>query len=117
MERLKKDIYNFRFAIIPVIIYFLIMQIKFGTICPLKAFTGIPCPGCGLTHASIYLFIGQIKKSLEANPTAILWIIAIIAFFIDRYIKKIKVKIFPTFFTIIGVITIAVYILKYFILR
>lgn len=115
MEKLKKDIYNLRFAIIPIAIYLIVMQIAFGTICPMKAFTGIPCPGCGLTHATIYLFTGQFKKSFEANPTAIFWIISVLAFFIDRYFYKLKIKVFPTVFIIVGIMTIIVYILKYFI--
>ena len=69
---LKKDLYNLRFAIIPLIIYCFIMQICFGTICPMKAFTGISCPACGLTHATIYLVTGRWQKAFESNPTVLL---------------------------------------------
>ncbi len=112
MERLKKDIYKIRFAIIPIIIFAIFMQIYFGTVCPLKGFTGIPCPACGLTHATFYLITGNYEKSFQANPTAILWIIAIALFIIDRYVNELKVKPAPTVFAIVAIITTVWYIFK-----
>ena len=104
-SNLKKDLFQIRFAIIPIIIYCVIMQIYFGTICPFKAFTGMDCPGCGLTHAAIYLLKGNFQKSLEANSTCILWLVSILIFLIDRYIYKLKIKPFPIIFIIVGLIT------------
>lgn len=113
MEKLKKDIYNLRFAIPIIILCIILMQSILGTVCPLKGITGIPCPACGLTHASIYLLTGRFEQSFNSNPTAILWIITICLFIIDRYIHKLKIDIFPYIFIITIVITIVWYILKY----
>lgn len=112
---LKKDLYQIRFAIIPLAIYCIAMQIIFHTVCPFKALLGINCPGCGLTHATIYLLTGRFQESIEANPTCILWLIAILLFIIDRYIYKLKIKPFPTIFIIVGLITLIWYF-AYFIL-
>ncbi len=112
MERLKKDFYNIRFAIIPILIFIVTMQTMFGTVCTLKAFTGISCPCCGLTHATVYLFMGRWRDSWNANPTAILWIVAIILFIVDRYIHKFKAKLFPNVFFIVATITVIWYIFK-----
>lgn len=103
---LKRDLYQIRFAIIPLIIYCMVMQIFFGTVCPLKAFTGINCPGCGLTRATFYLVTGQLQASLQSNPTCILWLTTIILFVVDRYIRPLKVKVFPILFIIVGLVTI-----------
>ena len=103
---LKKDLYQIRFAIIPIIIYLILMQLIFKTVCPIKAFLHVDCPGCGLTHAIIYLFLGRLNDSFNANPTAILWIISIGLFIIDRYFYKLKIKPFPTLFIITSIITI-----------
>ena len=107
---LKKDLYNMRFAIIFLAMYCIPMQVLFGTVCYLKAFTGIPCPACGLTHATLYLFMGKFKESFLANPTALFWIISIVLFLFDRYIYKIKIKVFPYLFIIVGIITIIRYV-------
>ena len=111
---LKADLYQIRFAIIPLAIYCIIMQIFFGTVCPIKAFVGIECPGCGLTRATIYMLTGNFQKSLAANPTCILWLITITLFIIDRYIKPLKIKIFPNIFIITGLITIIWYLINLF---
>ena len=111
MKQLQKDIYDIRFAIIPLIIYIIFMQIVFKTVCPFKAITKIPCPACGLTHATIYLLTGRLKESLNANPTCILWLITIFIFSYDRYIKQTKIKPFPFLFIIVSIITIIRYIL------
>lgn len=48
-----------------------------GWICPLKAATGLPCPGCGLTRASIWLVKGDIGAALKLHAFAPVAIIGI----------------------------------------
>lgn len=40
--------------------------------CPFRAITGIPCPGCGLTHACLLMLRGDVKAALEANVLVVL---------------------------------------------
>ena len=110
MNKLKEDIYNIRFAIILIIIYVLLTEIIFGKICPINILFNVDCPGCGLTRAAIALFTLNIKKSLEFNSTCILWLITILLFIIDRYIKKLSIKPFPYLFIIVSIITIIWYL-------
>lgn len=109
MSLVKKDLYNMRFAILVILLYAIIMQYTFGTVCPLKAFFKIDCPACGLTHATIYLLQGRWHDSLVANPTCILWLSGIGLFIIDRYIHPLRIKPFPYLFIIIGIITLVWY--------
>ncbi|WP_442787161.1 DUF2752 domain-containing protein [Flavobacterium suncheonense] len=35
------------------------------SLCPFKMLTGFPCPGCGITKSLVYLYEGDVWKSLE----------------------------------------------------
>ena len=43
------------------------------TLCSLKRFTGLDCPGCGLTRSFIALGHGRWRDSLRFNPAGPLW--------------------------------------------
>lgn len=108
---LKKDLYNIRYALIPISLYCILMQIYFKTICPVKAFLKVDCPLCGMTRATIELLKFNIKESFKYNPMTIPWLIVISLFFIDRYIKKLKIKVFPYCFILISIITLIWYLI------
>ena len=36
--------------------------------CPLASVLGVPCPGCGLTRATLALLHGDLKHALELHP-------------------------------------------------
>ncbi len=40
------------------------------TSCPYRAWTGHPCPLCGVTTAAAHLLLGQFRTSLTINPLA-----------------------------------------------
>ncbi len=47
--------------------------------CPLRALTGIPCPLCGMTRASVAAIHGHVSTSLAYNPAGILLLVAAVA--------------------------------------
>lgn len=111
MKKLLKDLYNYKIIIIVLIIYILFMQLKFGEICIIKVLFNKNCPGCGLTRAFIYLLKGDFNKSIETNFTLIFWIVFIILFVTDRYIKKLNFRIVPSALIILCVITFIRYLI------
>lgn len=117
MQQLKKDLYENWFALLLVIVYLISMELLFHTLCPFIALFNFPCPGCGLTRACLLILTGRFKMSLAYNPTAIFWIISILCFIYDRYIKKIVIKPFPYMFIFTSLITIIWYVIRIFILR
>lgn len=110
--KLKQDLYNMRFAIIIILIYFIFAQTLFGNICPFIIITNKPCPACGLTRASLCICTGEFSKAIEYNESVFLWWITIILFIVDRYIHKIKFFIIIPIITCI--ITIMIYLIKIF---
>jgi len=52
--------------------------------CPFKVMTGLPCPGCGLTRATVALLHGDLSTSLHFHPLAGPMVLAMLAVaFID----------------------------------
>ena len=51
--------------------------ISFWT-CPILAATGVPCPGCGLTRATMQLFHGEVAASLQTHAFAPLFLAALL---------------------------------------
>lgn len=52
------------------------------SLCPLKMLSGFPCPGCGITKSMVYLYEGDVQKSLYYHllgPFVISFCIATIA--------------------------------------
>ncbi len=49
-----------------------------GWLCPMKAATGVPCPGCGLTRAAAALFRGDLSASLRTHAYAPLIVLALL---------------------------------------
>ncbi|WP_201776207.1 DUF2752 domain-containing protein [Streptacidiphilus melanogenes] len=43
-----------------------------GVLCPLRRFTGIPCPGCGSTTVFMDLGAGHVGAAIAANPVTVL---------------------------------------------
>jgi hypothetical protein len=57
--------------------------------CPFRLITGIPCPGCGMTHALFSIVQGNIWDAACFNPFSFFLIfLLVISLFPDAYIKR-----------------------------
>lgn len=45
--------------------------------CPLRAVTGLPCPGCGMTRALLLLAQLRLHEALASNPAAPALLVAV----------------------------------------
>lgn len=48
-----------------------------GWVCPIRAATGIPCPGCGLTTSIMQFLRGHFAESLETHAFAPVFLLAL----------------------------------------
>ena len=68
------------------------------TICLFKNITGIPCPGCGMTRAFLFLGHGKIYEATMLNPSSLLAFTIIIFLWINKAVyiatgKEVKVHL------------------------
>ena len=45
-------------------------------ICPFKALTGLPCPGCGMTRAFLHLIEGDVAGAFHFHP--LFWLVPLL---------------------------------------
>src|SRR5262245_56527753 len=48
-------------------------------VCPLRDLSGVPCPFCGMTRATVAALHGHLGASLAFQPMGIVFIVAVIA--------------------------------------
>ena len=63
-----------------------------GWPCPLLSAVGIPCPGCGLTRATLLLIHGEWKQSLVMHAFAPLLLLSLLLIAISAIAPKVVVE-------------------------
>lgn len=109
VNRIAKDIKEFRWAFLAILVYYLFVHTVFDAFCPMLILTGIPCAGCGLTRSVLFLLSGQIGRALNINPSIlpVLFFLLYCGYF--RYVKGGKVKGFGIALGILVVCMLAIY--------
>lgn len=92
LKRIFADIKPLVLVIVGFTAYYLFIHALFDAFCPLLIAIGIPCAGCGLTRAGLYLLQGNVARAFNINPSIFLIVIFLIYCGYFRYIKGEKIK-------------------------
>lgn len=111
-DRICKDIKRFWMAFLLFGIYNVIVRRIFKAFCPFLILTGFPCAGCGMTRAVFYILTGRIERGMRLNPAAPLWILFIVWFLWNRYVRGIHKKSTSLWLGLVCVITLLIYIYR-----
>jgi len=94
----KRKIYGITGALLTLLLPFFIMLTDSDnhletaqSLCPLKMLSGFPCPGCGITKSMVYLYEGDLWRSLSFHifgPFAILFSVITISVLITELITQ-----------------------------
>lgn len=84
---LKQDIKNYWFGVAAAVIACVILDRIFGTCCPMRIITGLPCPACGTTRSFWALLRGDMRDMLWYQPLMPLLAGTLFLFAYLRYFK------------------------------
>ena len=96
-----------KLAILVALIYLILNVFEMG--CPLRFFTGISCPGCGMTRAVLSAIRLNFPMALHFHPLVFLVPLMFIIYLFGYRLKPQYVK---SFWIIITVLFIGVYIYR-----
>lgn len=108
-KRIFADIKEYGWAAIIFLGYYLVVHLMRASFCPMLHVTGLPCAGCGLTRAFLYIITGQWGRAAYINPMAFLIIVFCLYCAYFRYYKGTKIKRFSGMFVILISIVLVFY--------
>lgn len=112
LDRICRDIRDFRGAILALVLYNVAARIVFHAFCPQLILTGFPCAGCGMTRAVFFILTGRFARGMRLNPAAPLWLLFLGWFFINRYLRGVRPKRMTLWLGLVCAATLAVYLYR-----
>lgn len=109
LVRLGRDIYNLRFALLAIGIYYLTVHALFGQFCPMMILLHLPCPGCGMTRALFLVLSGRLGMAWELQPLVYGWILLVLLSGVNRYLLGHKPKLLTGFLVVLLLATLILY--------
>ncbi len=102
------------FCVLILFVLYCVLTTEFlGSACPVYLIFGIPCPGCGMTRAWLYLFCGEVMKAFDFHP--MFFAVPIVVFCLILCIIKPKLKkskIFAGVYLVLCVAFLATYVYR-----
>ena len=108
-NRIWKDMKGAGWTGAAFLIYYGIVNSVFDAFCQLLVTTGIPCAGCVLTRASIFLMQGQLEKAAHINPSIFMIILFGLYCAYFRYIRGSKIRGFGVGVTLLITAMLLIY--------
>ncbi len=91
----KKEIIAFSFCFIIITALYLTIQ------CPIKFFTGICCPGCGMTRALLSILRLDFTAALHYHPAIFIMPLAAVIFIMRKKINPTAIRVLLVLFILI----------------
>lgn len=113
--RITADAKEYGAVLIILVIYTIAVNLMFHAFCPLIIFSGFPCPGCGITRATVCFLTGRWAQAWRLNPVVFPVVAAAFYFACGRYLlgrsaRGIKVMIWTVFVLLIAVYAVRMYL-------
>ena len=110
--RVIADVKGYGVAMAAVLLYAVAVNLIFHAFCPLVILSGFPCPGCGVSRATLCFMTGRWQSAWQMNPVIFPIVLFAAYFCLCRYLLGRKVKGAKTGIAVILVLLFVVYCLR-----
>ena len=110
--RIMVDVKEYGMAFVVLVVYTLIVNLVFHAFCPAVIVSGFPCPGCGITRASVCLLTGRWQQAWQLNPMVFVIALTAIYFLWNRYLLGKKAAGIKWMVAAVLVLLIGVYLVR-----
>ena len=110
--RIASDMKEYGMAGVALILYTFFVNLVFHEFCPMIIFCGLPCAGCGVTRAAVYLVTGRWRQAWQMNPVIFPIALTAVYFAGNRYLLGRKVKGIKGLLALIMVLLVVIYLLR-----
>ena len=110
--RIMADIKEYGVVAVVVLLYAVVVNLIFHAFCPLVIFCGLPCPGCGISRATMCFMTGRWQLAWQLNPVIFPIMLAAAYFAMNRYLLGRKVRGMKILIAIIFVLLFLVYCVR-----
>ncbi|MFI3176383.1 MAG: DUF2752 domain-containing protein [Eubacteriales bacterium] len=111
-KRIYEDLLQYKVGILVGGIYYVAVKVLFQAFCPMVLVTGLPCPGCGMTRAMLYLAQGEWVRAYNLQPSSFLFAIAGIYCVLMRYVLGRKIAGLKIIIVILSILLLGNYLYR-----
>lgn len=111
-KRICADIRQYGPAGIIFLVYYEATHFFRTAFCPMLSVTGLPCAGCGLTRAFLYLLRGQVGRAANINPMCFPVAVFLIYCGYFRYVRGTRIKGFKVLFALLAAAMLIFYAVR-----
>lgn len=115
-RRIYADIKKAGSALFLAAVLSLLLLIAFGKNCIFSLLIGYPCPGCGLTRATLCLLTFRFREAFFMNPSVYLIAAMAVYAFLSRYVFCRRPKYFIPLCILFGCLSICIYLIRMYFL-
>lgn len=110
--RIKKDLILVKVPLLALIIYCVVTEFVFHTVCPTAIVFGRPCSGCGLTRAGFLVLTGHFLEAAHMHGMIFFWMFLALYAAFFRYVLGKRPPLFITLLILVSIGTMVYYVYR-----
>ena len=110
IKRVKSDFLLVKYPLLVLVIFCVLSQIFFHTMCPFVLVFGRPCSGCGLTRAGVQVLQGHFAEATQTHGMIYFWMFLILYAIFFRYILGKKPPFIIGLVILVSIVTAVYYV-------